>query len=163
MSKRIVFIKDNQLVTNSLVLAEQFGREHRNVLASLRSLEKSGHLNALDFKPVKYTDPKGEERPMIELSERGFLIAMPFIGGNKSRDGQVLLVDAFLEMKRQLNNASSIMQRELHSFSVQCRLSEQRATIAAKALNERKKEILSLDRQKVELEAKYQHQLRLVN
>ena len=39
---------------------------------------------------------------MIELAERGALIAMPFIGGRNSRAGQVRLVDAFMALRAQL-------------------------------------------------------------
>ena len=44
---------------------------------------------------------------MIELTERGALIAMPFIGGRHSRVGQVRLVDAFLVMRERLTEQAS--------------------------------------------------------
>jgi Rha family phage regulatory protein len=88
-----------EIVTDSLVIAEEFGRAHKNVLASLDSLIEDNVINGLDFKPVEYRDGKGEFRRAIELTERGALIAMPFIGGRKSKEGQVRLVNAFISMR----------------------------------------------------------------
>ena len=99
----LVHLRQGQPFTSSTVIAQEFGRRHDNVLQSLDSLIADGTLNHLEFKAVKYVDEKGEARRSLELSERGALIAMPFIGGRKSRLGQVRLVDAFLGMRSVLN------------------------------------------------------------
>jgi Rha family phage regulatory protein len=95
----IVHLSKGEPVTDSLAIANEFGRRHDNVIQSLNDLVKDGTINRLDFKVVKYLDAKGEQRKKIELSERGALTAMPFIGGKKSRQGQVILVNSFLAMR----------------------------------------------------------------
>jgi Rha family phage regulatory protein len=90
------------IITDTLVVANEFGRSHKNVLQRIRQLAEQGTLTELDFKPSEYTDPTGRKLPVYELTERGFLIAMPFIGGRKSQQGQVRLVDAFLALRRQV-------------------------------------------------------------
>lgn len=84
---------------NSLTIAREFGRHHKHVLRTLDSLIADGTINRPNFEPVDYVDAKGEKRRMIDLDERGALIAMPFIGGRRSRAGQVRLVDAFLALR----------------------------------------------------------------
>jgi Rha family phage regulatory protein len=106
----LVRLRQGQLVTSSPIIAVEFARRHDNVLQSLDSLIADGTLNHLEFKAVKYIDEKGEARRAIELTERGALIAMPFIGGKKSRLGQVRLVDAFLAMRSLLNEGRSDWQ-----------------------------------------------------
>lgn len=101
-TRELVRVCDGEVVTDALTIADEFGRRHDNVLASLDSLIAGGTINDLDFKAVEYRDAKGQMRRTIELTERGALISMPFIGGRKSREGQVRLVDAFLEMREQL-------------------------------------------------------------
>jgi Rha family phage regulatory protein len=101
-SGTIVHLHLGKPVTDSLAISREFGSRHDNVLQKLDSLIKDGTINHLDFKAVKYADAKGEQRRMIELTERGALIAMPFIGGKKSRTGQVRLVNAFLAMRDML-------------------------------------------------------------
>lgn len=89
-------------ITDSLAIAQEFASRHDNVLQKLDGLIADGTINRLDFKAAEYTDTKGEQRRMIELTERGALIAMPFIGGRNSRAGQVRLVDAFMALRTKL-------------------------------------------------------------
>lgn len=104
---RLVCIKDDQVMTTSKAMADSFGREHKNVLASVKSLIESGHLGRLDFKLSSYTNQQNKSQPMYLLSEGGFLMAMPFIGGSKSKDGQKKLVGEFLRMRDALNERLS--------------------------------------------------------
>lgn len=103
-AQNIVHLYKGNPVTDSLTIAREFGRRHDNVLQSIDALIDDSTINALDFKVVKYIDAKGEHRKKIELTERGALIAMPFIGGKKSRQGQALLVDAFIKMRNEINS-----------------------------------------------------------
>jgi len=98
----IVHLHMGKPVTDSLVISLEFSRSHKNVLQSLDGLILSGTIGRLEFKPSSYLNEQGKKQRMIELTERGALIAMPFIGGKNSRAGQVRLVDAFLEMREQL-------------------------------------------------------------
>ena len=91
-----------ELWTDSLIIAEAFDRQHAHVLRSIDRLISDGVFNQSNFGSVKYLDAKGEARRAIRLDERGFLIAMPFIGGRRAREGQVKLVDEFLSMRREL-------------------------------------------------------------
>ena len=98
----LVHIHQGKPVTDSRIIASEFKRRHDNVLQTLDSLIADGTINRLDFKAVEYIDAKGERRRMIELTERGALIAMPFVGGKNSRTGQARLVDAFMALRDEL-------------------------------------------------------------
>lgn len=89
-------------VTDSRAISQEFASRHDNVLQKLDGLIADSTINRLDFKAAEYLDAKGESRRMIELTERGALIAMPFIGGRNSRAGQVRLVDAFMALRGKL-------------------------------------------------------------
>lgn len=93
---------DGRIVTDSVTMHEEFGRRHDKVMDSLRSLIADKTLNLPDFREIEYVDGRSRKQPCIELTERGALIAMPFIGGVKSRAGQVRLVDAFTLMREEL-------------------------------------------------------------
>lgn len=95
----IVHLHLGRPVTDSLAIATEFQRRHDNVLQKLDELIEYGTISRLDFKDANYTDEQGKQRRMIELTERGALIAMPFIGGRNSRAGQVRLVDAFMALR----------------------------------------------------------------
>jgi Rha family phage regulatory protein len=95
----LVHLHKGQPVTDSLTIADEFRRSHKNVLRSLDALIADGTISRLSFKPRDYLDERGKKQRMIELNERGALITMPFIGGRNSRAGQVRLVDAFLTLR----------------------------------------------------------------
>jgi Rha family phage regulatory protein len=96
---KLVTVNNGVATTTSLIIAEQFGRKHSHVL---RSIEKFD-LTRYEIVPSAYVDESGKSNRMYSLTERQALIIMPFIGGQKSIDGQERLVDAFLAMRRVIN------------------------------------------------------------
>jgi phage regulator Rha-like protein len=98
---RLILVRGEELYTTSLIIAEQFGRRHDNVLQTIRSLLSEETLTLLDLKESQRSSRRGDVL-FFELSERAALIAMPFIGGRKSREGQARLVDAFLSVRATL-------------------------------------------------------------
>jgi Rha family phage regulatory protein len=99
----LVHVRGSEIVTDTLTIAREFGRRHDNVMQTIASLTADGTVGLLDFKETSYIDRWNRKQPMIELTERAALIAMPFVGGRNSRIGQVRLVDAFLAMRRELS------------------------------------------------------------
>jgi Rha family phage regulatory protein len=98
----LVHLHGGKPVTDSLTIAREFGRRHDHVLRTFDSLIADSTIDRPNFEEVSYTDAMNREQRMIELDERGALIAMPFVGGRNSRAGQVRLVDAFLAMRAAL-------------------------------------------------------------
>lgn len=112
--KHLIKIVKGEPVVSTEVVAVEFGRDHFRVMGSIESLISSGHLGASDFRASSYLSKQNKELPCYELTERGFLIAMPFIGGEKARDGQVRLVDSFIEYRKKANKEASIQaERDL--------------------------------------------------
>jgi Rha family phage regulatory protein len=100
---QLVEVHGQKLTTTSLIIAELFGRKHGKVLERLQSLIDDGSITQPDFGLSEYSDASGKSNKLFVLTERGFLISMPFIGGSKSRQGQVKLVDEFLRIKKILS------------------------------------------------------------
>lgn len=76
--------QNDQVLTNSLLVAEKFGKEHKNVLSSIRELIKGCAENAanLMFEETTYiNDQNGQEYPIFIMNRDGFtLLAMGFTG-----------------------------------------------------------------------------------
>lgn len=106
--KKLIKLVNGVPVVSTEVIATEFGRRHDNVMQNIRSLISSGHLGALDFKDSSYISKQNKEIACYELTERGFLIAMPFIGGEKAKDGQVVLVDSFIEFREKAKREAAI-------------------------------------------------------
>ncbi len=96
---------NNQICISSLDIAKEFGRPHKNVLPILDGLLADGTISRLESKPRNYIK-LGREYRYYELNKAGFLKAMPFIGGNRSREGQKRLVDAFIDLEIKLDRQS---------------------------------------------------------
>jgi phage regulator Rha-like protein len=83
----IIHGANNQICVDSRDIANQFGRDHKNVLQTLDDLLADGTISRLESKPSNYVK-RGKEYRRYELNKAGFLKAMPFIGGRRSREGQ---------------------------------------------------------------------------
>jgi len=98
----IIHGANNHIIVESRTIAKEFEREHKNVLQTLDALLFDGTISRLECKPSNY-QKRGKQYRCFDLNEAGFLKAMPFIGGKKSREGQKRLVDEFLVLKKRLD------------------------------------------------------------
>jgi phage regulator Rha-like protein len=111
----IIYGTNGHIAVDSLNIADVFERPHKNVLQTIDALIEDGTISRLEFKPSKYVK-RGKEYRCIELNETGFLKAMPFIGGKKSKEGQKRLVDEFLSLRKRLDRQSK--ERESYAFQM---------------------------------------------
>lgn len=99
--------RDGIPVTTSRAVAEQFGKQHKNVIQAIEGLratldetEDGKEFNRLNFQPVTLPDAKGEARPAYLLTRDGFtLLAMGFTGA-KAVQFKVAYINAFNRMER---------------------------------------------------------------
>ena len=71
--EQFVQIKNDQVVTNSLKVAEAFSKQHKNVLQSLQRVDCSAEFTELNFQPSEYIDSTGRVLPMYEMTKDGFM------------------------------------------------------------------------------------------
>lgn len=101
-----VFIQDQQIKTDSLKVAEAFGKNHRDVLRKLESLDCPSNFNERNFALVSYKDAKGEYRPMYEMTKDGWMFLVMGFTGEKASQIKVSFIDAF-------NQMSDLLQKQL--------------------------------------------------
>ena len=118
--KDLVFRGQNdQVITTSLLVAETFEKEHRNVLKSIRKLMSATNVAVAQmFDETTYVNEQGKEQPMFFMNRDGFtLLAMGF-SGEKALKFKVDYINAFNEMEaelksqqtKQLSAAESLLQ-----------------------------------------------------
>ncbi len=109
-AENIVEIDDGQMFTTSLIVAEAFEKEHKNVLRDIENLECSERFNQLNFEPVEYKDAKGEMRPAYRLTRDGFaFLAMGFTG-KKAAAWKEKFLEAFNAMEQRLISQGAIVR-----------------------------------------------------
>lgn len=88
--------QNDQVLTNSILVAEKFGKEHKNVLSSIRELIKGCAENAanLMFEETTYiNDQNGQEYPIFIMNRDGFtLLAMGFTGKRLLNSSWIILL-----------------------------------------------------------------------
>ena len=101
ISKHVLTAKDGVVKTTSLQIAKYFDKRHDNVLRDIQSLDCSREFNALNFEGVKYTDDKGEFRPMYEVTKDGFVFLVMGYRGKKAALFKEAYIQAFNLMQNQ--------------------------------------------------------------
>lgn len=94
-----LFHKETVAMTDSLKVAEVFGKRHDNVLKALKKINCSKQFNALHFKAVKYTDEKGEKRPKVLMTQDGFTFLVMGFTGKKAAEFKEAYIKQFNEMR----------------------------------------------------------------
>ncbi|WP_447579940.1 Rha family transcriptional regulator [Acinetobacter baumannii] len=114
----LVFIEKGQVVTDSLTVAEVFGKDHKNVLRDIKSqwlkLEEAGELSfvQLNIEPVEYKDEKNRIQPKINLTEDAFtLIAMSYTTPEAMRF-KVKFIQEFKRIKEELTKPKVLSEKE---------------------------------------------------
>ena len=94
-----LFHKETVAMTDSLKVAEVFGKRHDIVLKALKKINCSKQFNALHFKAVKYTDEKGEKRPKVLMTQDGFTFLVMGFTGKKAAEFKEAYIKQFNEMR----------------------------------------------------------------
>ena len=68
-------------VTNSLLVAEKFGKEHKNVIQTIKSTIQSTENSAHFYYSTTYVDSRSRQKEMYIMNRDGFsLLVMGFTG-----------------------------------------------------------------------------------
>lgn len=104
--------ESNEVLTNSLLVAEKFGKDHKNVVRDIRSIIggmlKIEHTQL--FVESVYVHPQnGQEYPMFIMNRDGFtLLAMGFTG-EKALKFKLEYINAFNKMEKILKEQSIVL------------------------------------------------------
>ena len=106
----LVFNQNGAALTNSLLVAEKFGKQHKHVIDSIKSFISSAENSAQYFIPSIYTDNSGKSNPMYIMNRDGFtLLAMGFTG-KKALEFKLQYIEAFNKMEAELKQIASAPQ-----------------------------------------------------
>lgn len=82
----LVFNHENKPVTTSLIVAQAFEKEHRDVLRAIRDLPCPDSFRLRNFTQSSYQNDQKKEQPMYLVTRKGFaLLGMGFTGEKATR------------------------------------------------------------------------------
>lgn len=77
----LVYLESGQAVTDSLMLAEAFGKEHKRVMQDIRELDCSEEFREHHFVPSSYKSAQNKDMPKYTITRDGFtILAMGYTG-----------------------------------------------------------------------------------
>lgn len=108
----LVTVVNNQAVVSSRQVAENFGKQHKDVLETIRDILAAENSAAKFFSETTYEN-RGKEYPEYLMSRDGFtLLAMGFTGLAAMR-WKLKYIQAFNEMEKQLNSLPTMTQTQI--------------------------------------------------
>ncbi|GIN38405.1 Rha family transcriptional regulator [Heyndrickxia oleronia] len=108
----LVFVEDGQAMTNSLNVAEVFGKEHKNVLKDIRELGCSEEFGRLNFKQSTYVNLQNKNMPMFFMSKKGFTLLVMGYTGKEAMKFKEEYIDQFEKMEEELRKPRALTDKE---------------------------------------------------
>ncbi|HCT1794147.1 TPA: Rha family transcriptional regulator, partial [Acinetobacter baumannii] len=93
-----VFIQNDQIKTDSLKVAEIFGKPHKDVLQKIKTLDCSEEFTERNFSLSDYLDKSGRSLPMYEMTKDGFIFLAMGYTGSKAAQIKEAYIKAFNQM-----------------------------------------------------------------
>ncbi|URN94531.1 MAG: ORF6C domain-containing protein [Candidatus Pristimantibacillus lignocellulolyticus] len=113
---QLVFTQNGQPVTDSLKVAETFGKEHARVMRDIRELECSEEFRVGNFAESTYINAQGRDTPKYIITEQGFaFLAMGYTGKEAARFKE-LYISEFNKMRDSLNRPYANLTPELQAI-----------------------------------------------
>lgn len=103
--KELVFKgESNQVLTNSLLVAEKFGKEHNKVIRDIQNLSCSDEFRAANFGVSSYISLQNKEFPMYVMTKDGFSFLVMGYTGVKAGMFKEEYIKAFNKMEETIKN-----------------------------------------------------------
>ena len=104
----LVKVENNQVVSSSRVVAENFGKRHDHILRDIENFKKDvpnfGEMFYESTAPDKY----GREKKIYYLNKKGFMLLVMGFNGAKAIEMKMRFLDRFEQMEEELRNKNQI-------------------------------------------------------
>lgn len=146
---------NDQALTNSLLVAKSFGKEHKHVLDSIRKLiEGCAEISADPmFEETSYVNKQnGQTYPMYLMNRDGFTLLVMDFKGKKAMQFKLEYINAFNNMEAQIKASQKpksqleILQMSINQLVEQ----EHRLSSVERDVAETKKEIEEMKQERIE-------------
>lgn len=98
-------------VTTSLIVAQVFGKEHKNVMRDIENLSCSESFNRLNFERITYRDARNREQDAYEMTKDGFSFLVMGYTGAKAGEFKERFIAEFNKREMMLKSDDYILMR----------------------------------------------------
>lgn len=131
----IVLVKNQSVITTSILVAEKFERNHRDILRAIKKLDCSPDFTKRNFTLSEYEDVTGRKLPMYQMTKDGFIFLVMGFTGSKAAKFKEDYINAFNEMHEYINSEQKQLYKEYVDALEQFEKFSELASQAGKTLN----------------------------
>ena len=106
-----VFIQNQQIKTNSQIVADVFNKRHEQVLRKIEFLDCPDEFSQHNFVLANYIDEQGKPRPMYEMTKDGWMFLVMGFTGEKAAQIKIAFINAFNAIATLLQNQQITAQQ----------------------------------------------------
>lgn len=101
---KLVFVENNRPITDSIMVAETFGKRHDNVLRDVTELDCSEEFRILNFEETPYKHPQnGQIYTKVNMTQDGFTFLVMGYTGKESARFKEMYIGEFNRMRESLS------------------------------------------------------------
>ena len=126
MAELVIQSSNGNDVTTSLIVAQVFGKEHKNVLRDIESLSCSEDFNRLNFERITYKDARNREQTAYEMTKDGFSFLVMGYTGSKAGEFKERFINEFNRREALLKNDDYILMRSQQILQKRIEIAEQK-------------------------------------
>lgn len=133
----LVIMHDRKAVTTSVLVAEVFNKQHKDVLEAIRGLISSAENSALlgsYFLASDYKASNGKTNPMYYMNRDGFTLLAVGFTGKKALQFKISYINAFNSMEEQIKTGYVIPGSYAEALKLAAKQAEQIESMKPKAL-----------------------------
>ncbi|MGG0259286.1 ORF6C domain-containing protein [Bacillus mycoides] len=110
LHNELVFEKNGEAVTDSLMIAEMFGKRHDNVLSDIKlQIEYAGEeFSLLNFQESNYKTDRGRSYPKYNLTEEAFTLVVFGYNSKEAVQTKIRFIQEFKRMKNHIQNQQQV-------------------------------------------------------
>lgn len=124
----LVIAENGKAMTNSLLVAQGFEKQHKDVLESIRNLTAENSAVLQMFVESTYINEQGKEQPLFIMTRDGFSLLVMSFTGKRAMQFKIDFINAFNQMEEQLKTAQpkQLTPTEMLLQSVQLLVDQER-------------------------------------
>lgn len=103
---------NGELVVSSRQVAENFGKEHKHVLESIRTI-LAAENSAIKFFRQRYFENRGKQYPEYWMNRDGFSLLVMGFTGKEAMEWKIKYINAFNEMEKKLSKPQLTLTEQM--------------------------------------------------
>ncbi|WMJ06208.1 Rha family transcriptional regulator [Aeromonas veronii] len=158
--RALVSVKGDQVVTNSRIIADIFGKSHKNVLRAIRQLPCSEVFSRRNFEPTDFIDKNGDIQPQYLITRNGCVFLIMGFTGAKAGAFKEAFINAFDWMETMIRKRDEL-NRRINDHTLRAMDSANEGSVHGRGLAKRRVDKRTLALEEFQLRGEAQHSLSL--